>query len=157
MFIYFWESAGRGWAERKGDRGSEGDSALTGWQQRAGCRAQTHKPQNRDLSQSQMLNWLSHPGAPTLCHLLIQKGILLTRAYEEVRKVLSKESPGNSGAISSEWQKWAVPQWVQMAPFRASKSASIVASKQKPAKCFWYWSNESWFWLWDFINSQSIC
>ena len=33
---------------------------------RAGCGAQTHKLRDHDLSQSWMLNRLSHPGAPNL-------------------------------------------------------------------------------------------
>ena len=33
-------------------------------QHRARCGAQTHKPGDHDLGQSQMLNRLSHPGAP---------------------------------------------------------------------------------------------
>ena len=33
-------------------------------QHKAPCRAWTHELQDRDLSQSQMLNWQSHPGAP---------------------------------------------------------------------------------------------
>ena len=36
------------------------------WQQRAWCGAQIHKPWGHDLSWCQMLNWLSHPGTPTL-------------------------------------------------------------------------------------------
>ena len=34
-------------------------------QHRARCRARTHGPWNHDLSQSQTLNQLNHPGAPT--------------------------------------------------------------------------------------------
>ena len=39
-------------------------------QHRARCGAGTHKLWDHDLSWSQMLNWLSHPGAPKLDHCL---------------------------------------------------------------------------------------
>ena len=38
---------------------------LIGWQLQVQCRAWTHKLQDHDLSQSQMLNRLGHPGAPS--------------------------------------------------------------------------------------------
>ena len=66
MFIYFWQierqSMSRGGAEREGDTESETGSRL--WAVWAWCGAQTHGLQDHDLSQSQMLNQLSHPGAP---------------------------------------------------------------------------------------------
>lgn len=46
----------------------------------------------------------------TLCHLLIQKRILLNMIQEKIRKALSEETPGNSGAISPEWREQAVPE-----------------------------------------------
>ena len=51
---------GRAWAEE-----GQTISGLTGWQQWAQCGAGTHKLQDHDLSQSRMVNQLSHPGAPT--------------------------------------------------------------------------------------------
>ena len=39
-------------------------------QHRARCGARTHKPWDHDPSWSRMLNWLSHPGAPTLITIL---------------------------------------------------------------------------------------
>ena len=69
LFIYFfWErerDMSQGGAGREGERGSEGLC----WQQRAWCGAPTHKPWDHDLNQSQMLNWLSHPGAPPFLFL----------------------------------------------------------------------------------------
>ena len=65
MFIYLRErqSVSKVGSEREGDTESE-----------AGCRlgaistephgAQTHEPRDHDLSQSQILNQRSHPGAP---------------------------------------------------------------------------------------------
>ena len=48
-------------AKRGGDTESEASSKLC--QHRAGRGAQTHEP-DHDLSQSQSINRLSHPGAP---------------------------------------------------------------------------------------------
>ena len=53
----------------------------------------------------------------------------IVKVHEEGRKRLSEEIPGNLGPISPEWWEQAMPQWVQMAPFRSSKAASIVASQ----------------------------
>ena len=67
MFIHFSETEtgckwGRG-RERGKHRIWSGLQALS-CQHRALCRAQTHKPRDHDLSWSQMLDRLSHPGAP---------------------------------------------------------------------------------------------
>ena len=65
MFIYFeretdrqTESTSGGGAER------EGDTESLSCQNRAWCGARTHEPGDHDLIWSQMLNRLSHPGAP---------------------------------------------------------------------------------------------
>ena len=62
----------RGGAERKGDRGSKAGSALTSSEPDTGTR--THEPWDRDLSRSQTLNQLSHPGTPFLfsMHVIIK-------------------------------------------------------------------------------------
>ena len=52
-----------GGAESEEDRGSKG---VQRWQQRAQCRAWTHKPWDHDLSWSGTLNRLSHPSAPVI-------------------------------------------------------------------------------------------
>ena len=39
-------------------------------QHRARCGTRTRKPRDHDLSQSQTLNWLNHPGAPDCFNLL---------------------------------------------------------------------------------------
>ena len=66
MFIYFWEieRVSRGGAERGRHRIQ---SRLQGpsCQYRAWCGARTHRVWDHDLSQSQMPNQLSHPGAPS--------------------------------------------------------------------------------------------
>ena len=63
MFIIFErERMSRGGAERDGDTESEAGSSLS-CQHRAWHGAQTPEPQDHDLSQSQTLNRLSHPGA----------------------------------------------------------------------------------------------
>ena len=69
MCIYFWERAHKRECER--GRGRERGRHRIGsrlqalsCQHRARCRAHTHKPWDHDLSRSQMLNWLSHPGTP---------------------------------------------------------------------------------------------
>ena len=57
----------RAWAgERQRERGTEDLRQAPPWQQRAWWGAWTHKLWHHDLSQSQVLNWLSHPGAPPL-------------------------------------------------------------------------------------------
>ena len=48
-------------------------------QHRAWHGAQTHKPWDHDLSQSQTLNWMSHPGAP--CSYDILSTLLYTWGY----------------------------------------------------------------------------
>ena len=40
------------------------------FQHRAPCGTRTHRPWDHDLSWSPTLNWLSHPGAPSLCDFL---------------------------------------------------------------------------------------
>ena len=64
----------------------------------------------------------------------------IVKVHEEGRKRLSEEIPGNLGPISPKWWEQAMPQGMQMAPFRASKAASTVASqvaqvvKNQPAR-----------------------
>ena len=65
MFIYLWETEwewGRG-REREGDRIWSRLQTLS-CQHRARHGTQTHELWDHDLSQSRMLNQLSHPGAP---------------------------------------------------------------------------------------------
>ena len=96
MFIYIWErqkqrqSTSRRGAEREGDRIWSRLQALS-CQHRAWCRAWTHKQWAHDLSRSQMLNWLSHPGAPRLANL--------TRAYPDS----SVSSCGNHSKGTCPW------------------------------------------------------
>ena len=54
-----------GGAEREGDRIQSRLQALS-CQHRARRGAQTHRPQDRDLSRSWPLNRLSHPGTPVI-------------------------------------------------------------------------------------------
>ena len=67
MFIYVWEwdrqSMSRGGTER-GRHIIWGRLQAPSCQHRAQRRAQTRQPEDRDLSWSQTLNQLSHPGAP---------------------------------------------------------------------------------------------
>ena len=85
-FIYFWESE----TEHKWGRGRETGAhrirsrlqALS-WQHRARHGAQTHRPRDRDLSQSPTLNQLSHPGAPPFSYSL-----RLLRFVLALRKIL---------------------------------------------------------------------
>ena len=66
MFIYFLregKSMSWGWAERGRHRTWSRVQDLS-YQHRALHGAQTHKPWDHDLSWSQMLNRLSHPGIP---------------------------------------------------------------------------------------------
>ena len=65
-----------------------------GCQRRASCGAQTHEPQDHDLSQSGMLNRLRHPGAP--------QGKLLTTVIPGVPEWLSRLS-GQLWQVMISW------------------------------------------------------
>ena len=65
-FIYFWDRD-RAWTG-EGQRGRHriwNRLQALSCQHRARRGAQTHGPWDHDLSQSWLLNWLSHPGAPS--------------------------------------------------------------------------------------------
>ena len=72
MFTYFWDrerqSVSRGGAEREGDRIRSRLQAPS-CQHRAWRGAQTHGPRDHDLSWSQPLNRMSHPGTPVVIFL----------------------------------------------------------------------------------------
>ena len=76
-------------AEREGDTEFEAGSRLWAW-----CGAQTHKLRDHDLSQSWMLNQLSHPGAPILFYF-----ILSFRERERVSAV-ERQSEGDK-----DWER----------------------------------------------------
>ena len=63
LFIFERErqSMSEGGAEREGDKIWSRLQAPS-CQHRAQCEVQTHKQWDHDLNQSQMLNWMSHPG-----------------------------------------------------------------------------------------------
>ena len=64
MFIYFWEreSMSRGGEEREGDTESKAGSRL--WAVSTEPNAELEHMNYEIMSQSQILNWLSHPCAP---------------------------------------------------------------------------------------------
>ena len=80
MFIYFWkrdrergrerkrQSVSRGGAEKEGGTESEAGSRFQAVN-RGGCGAHTQEPRDHDLTWSQTLNQLSHPG--TLRHVFL--------------------------------------------------------------------------------------
>ena len=73
----FWERV----REREREREREGGAkriwrGLLYWQQRAPYRAWTNEPWDHDLSQGQMLNWLSRPGIPGLFTSVVGLSIL---------------------------------------------------------------------------------
>ena len=71
MFVYFWDRAkdrvqvcvGEGRDRKRGRRRIRSGLQALSCQHRAWCGAQTHELRDHDLSQSQTLNQLSHPGA----------------------------------------------------------------------------------------------
>ena len=63
LFIFERESEGEKGRER-GRHGIGSRLQAPSWRHRARRGARTHEPWDRDLSQSQTLNLLSHPGAP---------------------------------------------------------------------------------------------
>ena len=87
MFIFFKRSRER---ESEHESGRDGErrrhriwsrlQALS-CQHRARRGAQTHEPQDHDLSWSQTLNWLSHPGCPVLYPFLMCTSFLSKMFY----------------------------------------------------------------------------
>ena len=85
MFIHFWETAPAGEGQRGRHRIWSRLQALSCWH-RAQCWARTHELWDHDLSWSQTLNLLNHPGAPILNFLWGKSFILfslrsVTEAY----------------------------------------------------------------------------
>ena len=69
MFIHFWKTETehkQEWCGEKGGHRIWSRLQAPSHQPRARRGARTHRPQDRDLSWSRTLNWLSHPGAPLL-------------------------------------------------------------------------------------------
>ena len=99
-FIYFWErererEQGRG-RERKGENPKQAPNC----QHRSPCGAQTHKPWDHDLSQSQILNRLSHPGTPACCLIFARQHLLHPRGgYEASRFHLKR------------WEIWKIQEY----------------------------------------------
>ena len=69
LFFERESTSGEG-TERNRDTESEAGCKALSCQQRARCRAWTHKPWDHDLSWSWTFNQLSHPGAPTFAYLI---------------------------------------------------------------------------------------
>ena len=72
MLIYFWEretACKQGRGRERGRHGIGSKLQALSCQHRARCGARTHEPQDQDLSQSQLLNRLSHPGAPIYIYI----------------------------------------------------------------------------------------
>ena len=72
FFPLFLRERDRAWVgegQRERERDRQTDRQTHSCQHRAPCRAQTHEMWDHDLSQSWMLNQLSHPGAPILLSL----------------------------------------------------------------------------------------
>ena len=71
-------------------RGTEDPKQVLHGQQRARCGARTHKPRDHELSRSQMLNQLSHPGAPLETFLAVtpgMEGMLLTSGVPGIQSL----------------------------------------------------------------------
>ena len=85
-FIYFWDrerqSMNGGGSERGKHRIWNRLQALS-CQHRARRRAQTHELRDHDLSRSQPLNRLSHPGAPALCFLCQPRSFLINLPFPQ--------------------------------------------------------------------------
>ena len=73
LFIFESENVCRSWGATPRERGTEELKWALCWQQQAQCWAQTHKLWDHDLSWCQMLNQLSHPGAPKV-YLFLREG-----------------------------------------------------------------------------------
>ena len=69
MFIYFWDRERQSMNEEGSERGRHriwSRLRALSCQHRAQHGARTHEVWDIDLSQSRMLNWQSHPGAPNI-------------------------------------------------------------------------------------------
>ena len=69
VLIYFWETESISRGETYW--GTEDPKQALHWHQWVPCGAQTHEPRDHDLSQSQTLNHLSHPGAPWIMLFIV--------------------------------------------------------------------------------------
>ena len=70
MFIFERERA-QGKGRERGRHRIQSRLQALSCQHRAQCRAQTHELKDHDRSPSQMLNWMSHPGARKVRFLLV--------------------------------------------------------------------------------------
>ena len=146
MFIYFWEREREAVCEQGGSR-ERGRHRI--WsrfqalscQHRAWCGARTHKLWDHDLRQSQMLNRLSHPGAPTNWNL--NKNLKRTehrfQSRWEIWRVADFGVPG--------WLSW-LSVWLRL----RSWSHSLWVRAPHQALC---WRLRAWSLLW--ILPLSLC
>ena len=97
MFIYFWERESE-WACKSGrgsDRRTEDLKWAFPWQQPAWEGAQTQKPRDHNLSQSQTLNRLSYPGAPAVTLRLCVKVFERPRDWKHLCHKIPAEYSGS--------------------------------------------------------------
>ena len=117
--VYLFILKGRIWVgEVQRERGTGDLKWAQCAQQKARCRAWTHGPRDHDLSQSQMFNRLSHPGAPTFWDILNQQ--LFHWKYETSRlkdlRIIRFGAPGWLSRLSV-WlrlRSWSRGPWVRV-------------------------------------------
>ena len=134
MFIYFWERERERESQHEWGRGRERGRhrirsrlrALS-CQHRAWHGARGHKPQDHDLSWSQTLNRLSHPGVPEMVSLLS------LGTYSETLQSWTKTCLPSAG-----WQ----PQLDQLPTWSTPGKRTYRGELRGPAcKTFWPYSN----------------
>ena len=112
MFIYFWQRETEPERARGRERGRHRIRSrlqALSCQHRAPHGAQTHRQRDRDLSRSQTLNRLSHPGTP---------GIWLFIVHRRKKCLVFKLTYGAPGWLSQlkgrlRFRSWCHGLWVQ--------------------------------------------
>ena len=107
------------------ERGTEDSKWALCWQQRAWCRAWTHKLWDHDLSWSLIPNWLSHPGTPylSISYEIVAKlkpGYIIWRLYFGWRIYFHGDSLPHmtigqgSQFISGCWENTSIPHYMSL-------------------------------------------
>ena len=132
MFIYSWERqrASRGGAEREGDIGSKAGSRFWTVSHRAQRGSQSYKSWDCDLSWSQTLNQLSHPGALTFyLFMLMFKNAIRSTWVAQLVKHLTDFGWGHNLMVC-EMEPHVAIFSLKINKLKKKKSSSIFKTKR---------------------------